>query len=418
MIFYLNMILAKSRLSNLNPGIINLISKIIYTISIYSNLLLVLIIFDSFEYGIYVYIFALIQLLTLFTNYGFQVLSLREFSKDKNSNSLFVYLRIVFCFSILGFLLMLFLISIKIQNWKLDTYLVYLIPCVFFFNAYPILENFLRARNNVYYLFSNIVFITISLFIKLIIYINAANFEIFLLMLFLDPFMYFVVTLFFVKKQLKVDKKYENKNENYLQSIASSTHFFISSLFIYLYYKVDVFLIEYLIGYEALGNYSKAVFIINIVLIFFTALISGMLPEYYKNKKFLDFRNLLLALFFVMIFMYLVIPSNNFVMRFILLNHESLEVFYIYMLTMPFVLIGSLLNAILHKNNLESAIGRNSILVVIIHIPLSFILIKTYGLIGSCYASVLSFFIASIFLPYIFIDTRRFIVSFFKAVLT
>ncbi len=208
-----------------------------------------------------------------------------------------------------------------------------------------------------------------------------------------------------IVKQTTVNKKI--KYNRYILSSGLSIVF--SSLSIAIYTRINQFMISYLDGEYSLGIYSVAIILSSSWAFVLTSLISSTLPSIFGEKD--DNRAIKIGIKLNII----IIVISLFVLSFILLFGEffinllfgekyipAYSLLKILCISTMFANLGTLSARFIIRSSGYSFLSKKMFIMVLLSIPISYYLIKSYGLIGAAYSVLIIEFLSLTLMNYFF----------------
>lgn len=357
------------------------------------------------ELGLYIYIITVFSIFTPFISFGTENFVIVKFNKDNffNIYSVFFLTSVIYVLCILS---VVFLFTI-------DTIFIFafaLFGFVYLFMPFEYLE---RSKGNIVYISKvNIIILSISFLLKLIVINLFDDIVLFLVLLFfldfLTPFI-----LFLRKKYYFSDKTLSECAKGSIDVYKFSLPFFLSTFSIVLINKIDHLMIPYYTSLDELAYYSSAYKIYEGVFIIQVLFISVFFPflSKYSLTNSLKIIGLYANMFMSGVFLLILILSFCGRGIFLIMYDVSYEYSYI---LLQYLLIGiflSFFGAVFTKLAALKVKGgvdllKANIISLIFNVLLNHLLIPEFGVEGAVIATLFSQLIGSV-LIWFYIEKYR-----------
>lgn len=395
-------ILQVFRLFNQANFLINFFSSNISSLLIkIFNLILFLFLVRNFslsEYGIYIFVWAQISILSPFLDFGtssYGLLHLKELEKKQVDS--FISFR--FFLSLLVFIFtLLFTITLK-QNMSTLFY-IFLTSFVIFSNMWSGTYLVITSVRNKTYLSSitSTIFNLLLAFTTIVFIIYYHQFSVIFLLIFIFYNFYSFLNCLLVFKELdSIHIAFDYKR--WIEIIKKSYIFVLISFFGGLYFKIDVILLQLMKSSYDVGVYSSGYKIFEALILFassYSLTATPILAAYYRdnhakllNKIKMDIILLSILGILVSITTYIVGP---YILSIILKSNaaESSTVLKIVIFSLPLLLINTILLNLLYVFNKAYIVVLLFFFQTIFNLVLNLLLIPQYSYIGSAYITVIS----------------------------
>ncbi|XOJ89836.1 polysaccharide biosynthesis C-terminal domain-containing protein [Methylophilaceae bacterium Uisw_097] len=326
---------------------------------------------------------------------------IKESGKVKDTFWNLMYFNWIFLVPSVAFV---FLVIFFENNDSIKSILI-LLPLILFSNSLNIAKNFFLATyNNWINSIVQLFFTFISFLTKIYLLLNDFPFEIYIhvyvLLYFISPV---ILLILMWKKNLLVLIK---PNLSYIKSIfIKATPFFISSLFIILFTRIDMIMIRILSDFDQISFYAIALKIYILFAIIPAIIVSNIYPKFVGIKDMNYFNKLLLNLYRILniysiTIILLILFFGKFFITFLFGPQYSSSFGILLFLVMAlffsnfFIVTGLIINPIIF-NGVKSL--KRSILGFLINILLNIFLIPMFGAVGAAAATMISFMIVGLF---------------------
>lgn len=352
-------------------------------------------------FGQYSFALSFVGFFSLFTNYGFSNLIIRDVAKDRTKTSKYInnILGIKIAFGIIS-LVSLFIISLFIN--KPTGVLI----AMYVFGIELVVTSFTNTLRSVFHAYEIMEFDSITKIIEKTIWAILLLFLIFnklslinvALATLVSAILGLVITyIFFKRKIFDINISYDKKI--WKKIIISATPFAITGLFALINFRIDQVMLSFLTNDLTVGLYSAAYKIIDILSILPSLLLASLYPVfsvlYYKNKPlFHKIFNLSLRYSITLAFPIVVgihLLSNNIIM----LAYGDAYIDSVPVLKiLIFISLISFINTPLFV--VLNAIGKQKITMInagftaLVNIIMNIILIPKYGIMGAAFSTIIS----------------------------
>nr|EKU7881841.1 oligosaccharide flippase family protein [Proteus mirabilis] len=206
-------------------------------------------------------------------------------------------------------------------------------------------------------------------------------------------------------KEIVVKKK--SRYNKYI--LSSGLAIVFSSLSIAIYTRINQFMISYLDSDYSLGIYSVAVTLSSSWAFILSALISSTLPSIFGEKD--DNKairigvklNIIITLISLLVLSFITLFGKLFIN--LLFGEEYINAYYllkILCISTMFSNLGMLSSRFIVRSSGYSFLSKKMFIMVLLSIPISYCLIKNYGLIGASYSVLIIEFVSLTLMNYFF----------------
>ncbi|MCT8206960.1 oligosaccharide flippase family protein [Proteus mirabilis] len=362
-------------------------------------------------FGIIALATAIFQVVQIIAQLGNDNIIFKRVSKNKQSGIKLIkstfFIR-TFIYITITIPLLIYFYSYK-DNFTFLFSLAISIACYFSsIDVYSIYNNaILKSKKNT---ISNIVGLSLGLSLQFIIAHNKYNPIYLSIPIIITTFIPFLVRFISFHKMKIVKQTTVNKKIKYNRYILSSgLSIVFSSLSIAIYTRINQFMISYLDGEYSLGIYSVAIILSSSWAFVLTSLISSTLPSIFGEKD--DNRAIKIGIKLNII----IIVISLFVLSFILLFGEffinllfgekyipAYSLLKILCISTMFANLGTLSARFIIRSSGYSFLSKKMFIMVLLSIPISYYLIKSYGLIGAAYSVLIIEFLSLTLMNYFF----------------
>lgn len=388
------------------------IGEIISNLLSYFLIIFIARILGSKGLGIYSFAFAFVGLFALFYDFGISTFFIKKVSNNrKNIEKYFgsyAALKLIFC--IVAMLLPM--ISILFLKRSLDVVIiVYLAAISLFFQNYSYVpRNTFQAYQEMWYdTCVRIIERVIAFALGLYVFYKGYGLTAFLFVLVFSNFVAVIASILLLKR-LKV-KFTLNVNFSLWKNILKiSWPFWLSVVFIQIYFQVDTVMLSFMKGYEATGLYNAAYKLINIIAKIPWIIILVLFPlmsELHENvskkplKAVLEKGMHAMAALSLPLIIGTILLADR-IISFIYKESfkESTIVLQILVLTTFFIFLGNLIGWFLNATNMQRIFAYSTGISLAINVVLNIMLIPHFSYVGASIATVITAVINFLILYY------------------
>lgn len=370
------------------------------------------------DFGKFNYILSFTSLFMPLFALGIGNLVLREFAKEPNNIPDIIYTCIASRF--LSGLIVTIITCVGLYyfyntSWKFQLLTILLISNIF--NAFEVYERWFQHKSlNKYCVLWRIsCFILFSL-IKLYLILSYPNFTFLLVVVALEVIVKNSGYHFLYRKLNSQIRKGDFKKQKFLDIFSQSKYLIFSALAAVIYLKIDILMLEYMIGGESVGVYSVAAKLSEIWYVLPQILITAVSPklialaknnkEYYliilqKGFDYLFFLALCICVcvYFISPWFIDLLYGDNY--------SEASAIIRVHIFASLFIYMRALLSLWLVSEKYAEFSLFSQVSGAVSNIILNLILIPMYGAMGAAVATLISYSVTSYFCLFIFKRTRR-----------
>lgn len=360
------------------------------------------------EFGVYSYIFAIITMVSTFPLFGMENVMIKAFVNNRyDLIKSAICLRVVFSFfgAVLVFLICFFSDIKSYALISLFSLLIFLSLLV------ELIKNFYQSkeRSNKYVFIDNVALI-FSLLIKFILLKNEyISYPLFISLDFIIPFLFISSYFFRTSKfeMVRIDFK------SIISLAKSSFPFFISTLMVVIYSKIDQVMIKELIGFKDLGYYSAALRISSSWWVVPTTITLSLFPVLIRKHNENNHLNVAAMYFSVCSYITLFLSFSVYLLADFLVNLifgyeyiNAVNVVQLHCFVGCLAALGVARSKWLVINNLQKWLPLFIFSGLLTNVILNFFLINKFGVNGAVYATIAAQITVLLIVPFMIKDTR------------
>lgn len=379
------------------------------------------------QYGLWNFAIAFVALFGAFATLGLDSIVVRELVKNpERQNEL---LGTAFTLKLTGALIALILAIVSISLIRtgetLTLWLVALSALGFVFQSVNVIDFYFQAKVKSRYTVyaSNAAFILMTL-VKIVLLTLSAPLIAFAFVGLGEIVLtgMFLLIVYKINHLNICDWNYSNYIAKNL--VKSSWPLVFSSLAVAVFMRIDQIMLQYYLGSNAVGIYSAAVRISEVWYFLGSVVISSVAPAIYKAKKdnndtymakLLHTYKILILLSFSIIIPFSFLSSIIISALYGLQYYQASSVLLIHTWTTLFVFIGLAQGIFWVSESLQKLSLISTVIAASINIIMNFLLIPIYGPTGAAFATLVSYGIPTIFVPYFFKQSRPIFFIFFRS---
>jgi len=369
------------------------------------------------QFGLFNYAISFAGLFTVISSFGLDTILVRELVKHKEKRD--PLLGTVFVLKIIGALTSLIILALAVfftGNTSFENILIFIVASAVIFQSFNVVDLYFQSKVlSKYVVYANVISLLITSVIKVFLILTNSSLIYFAIVILVDSLVLMFGYIYFYKKQgLKFFKWNFDKvvAEGLLKD---SWPFIISGMAIMIYVKIDQVMIKNMLGDGAVGQYAAAVRLSEAWYFIPMIIASSLLPAiinakkvseklYYERlQKFYDF----MVLISITIAISMTFLSNWIVKLLYGVQYMAAgNVLMIHIWAGIFVFLGVANGRWMLIENLQKFSIINTVVGAIINILLNYILIKSYGIQGSAWATVISYAFSGYLMLLVFKKTR------------
>lgn len=354
------------------------------------------------QYGSLIFIESSFVLLLGLSQFGMSPSMIKSFTQKKSN-----YERYIFNGLLLSVLIsLIWFIIFNIWNFTfLDFKNKELLMCASFvilFNPILFAEYYLNSKNKLRVVSTVRAASYLLIFILKIIAIKLnAPFQYFVYLLMLEFLIIYFIYFLLIPNKLKFLKKGEINLKDQSLILIEASLIFLYGLGTNIFSRIDIFMIQKYLNNIDLGNYSASFKIVSFVYVFPIIISNIFFPRILllTNKDSSSLKKIYFISFWISIIIFLIL----FLFRKIIIDsvfdkdlYNIHEIFTISSLAIIFIGLSSTYVKVLYRESLQKLLFYRSLIGITLNILLNFILIPNYGIMGVCYATVISIFYVEI----------------------
>lgn len=368
------------------------------------------------QFGELNYAISLVGFFAILAGFGLDSLVVKELSKSLKFSQIFLgtAFYIKFIGSIILFILLVLLIQFTENNFDTKI-LIIIIGSSIIFQSLNVVDFYFQSYHlNQYVAISNIIQVTISSCLKLLLVYYQFSLGYIAVAYALDPLLLSILFLYFYNNQKYRNSKWKYNNKVAKILLSRSWPLILSAFAIGVYANIDQIMITKMIGTEANGIYSAAVKIVGASYFLPQVLAIVFFPLLVKRASNMNkFENSILSFYSVTIYLGLAFSVYIYIFaHFIILTVygasyiDSVKVLQLYTFISIFVFISIVNGRWFVIKNLQKKVFYRTIIGMLINIILNYLLIPIYGINGAIYATLFSYSLGVVGSMFLFKDTR------------
>ncbi len=361
------------------------------------------------QYGLFSYAQSFVGLFIIISRFGLDAVLVRELVKGtQNTDEL---MGTAFYLRFFGFIVVLLLLLLSIQFTSNDTatnILVFIIASAIMFQSFNVIDLYFQSKVlSKYIVLVNIVSLFLSSIIKIIFILNEAPLISFALLILFDSVILAIgfIYIYIKKSSLKILNWKFNKSMA-MTLFRDSWPLIISGVSIAMYIQIDQVMIKEMLDNVATGQYAAAVRLSNFWYFVPTIVASSLFPAIVnakkQNEKHYYSRLQKLYTFMAMIAITVAIPVtflDDWIVNLIYGEQydQSGSVLSILIWAGLAVALGAVWKRWIINENKQVITLYGNVFGALINIVLNLFFIKAYGINGAAIATLISFWISTLF---------------------
>jgi O-antigen/teichoic acid export membrane protein len=355
--------------------------------------------FGPSSFGIFNFVESYFMIFYGLSIFGLDIILVRKLKEDDSDKIIGNAFTILSISTLLFFSLSILVLSLFFNSLKQELLLIVSIGLIF--NPLYVIECYLVSKNKIRItsIFKSISFLIKSVLILSFIFYNL-NLKTFILAIIIESFTYYIFLLFyFLSLRRKLSFHFDM---NIIKELVQPSIFIcLYSLGNIIYFRIDIFMIEYFLSDYEMGIYTAAYKLLNFTF-FIPAIISNTLfPRIIEitnlgqsNTKSLSRMYKVSFFISVLIFLFIfffsdILVNNLFGPEF----NQSIYILKIIAFNVVIISVSSIYFRIIYSHNLESRLLLRILIGIALNIILNLLLIQTYGLSGVAISTLLSLII-------------------------
>jgi O-antigen/teichoic acid export membrane protein len=356
------------------------------------------------QFGLFSYAQSFVSLFAALATLGLDGIVVREIVKDESRRDILIgtafWLKIIGAFLVLLILLIVINFTSNDNNTNI---LIYIIASATIFQSFNVIDFYFQSKVlSKYVVYANIFSLFISSLLKIFLILQEADLIAFAWVILFDSIVLALGYIYFYIKYISIFNfhKYTFNFHIALILLKDSWPLILSNVAISIYVKIDQIMIKEMVGNEAVGQYAAAVRFSEIWYFIPIVITSSLYPAIINAKKQNEkkYKTRLQNLYELMVWIAISIALpmtflSDFFINLLYGNqyNQAGSVLMIHIWAGLFVFLGVASGKWLLSENLQIFSTINTILGAITNIILNYFFIKYYGIIGSAWATVISY---------------------------
>ncbi len=354
-------------------------------------------------FGVYSFAFAFASIMIIFSDLGVSTLMVREVSrKPKLLNNYASNIFLIKFILTIAIALILFIIVTQIESLSEVGYAIYWASFAMLFLEFSFFfRKFLHIKQIMEYeaiikIFEKVItllflLLMFYLFKKITVFVAVVTFFVGYASTFLLSFYYAKV-----KVNPSIRMAYVNLDIS-KHLLKNSWQFWLTTVFIIIYFKVDTLMLSFMTSYESVGWYNAAYKLIEglnfMPTLFIVAIFPAMSVLYVKNKQYLQTVFEKTIYYLLLLSIPIGVGVSLLASRFILLFYTSeygaaIGVLQILIWAEVFVFVNYFMGFLLNSIDKQGLFTRTIFIGLIINVVLNTVLIPSYGIYGAAFATL------------------------------
>lgn len=370
------------------------------------------------NYGLINYVASIVAIFSVISSLGLENIVINEFVKRKNDHSKIMGSALVLRFfaSLLSVLSILLVIYIVNKSDKVLLIVAFLSSMSLIFRSIDLIEYWyqykLQSKTTV--IIRTISYIVMTIY-KIVLLIYSKSVEYFAASTLLESVVFAMLLVLVYKKQNRGNLVFSQLES--LQLLKNSYHFILSGLVVVLYTEFDKIIIGEYLGTNSVGIYSTAINIAYIWTFVPLALTISFRPVILSMKDRMDakYSYFLKGLFFLIFWFGIAVTGVLFIFSSEIVSFlygieylGASKVLGIFSLSTVFSYLGIARGIWIVSENKNKYIKYYLFIGAFVSVGLNLILVKSLGIIGAAYTSLITQFTTLFIAPLLFKETRLF----------
>ncbi len=357
--------------------------------------------------GLLSYAQSFVGLFLAFSTLGLNTIVIRDLVKEEKNGPL---LGTTFGLKLIGSFLVFLTLAIAInftQNNSFENLLIFIIASSTLFQSFNVIDFYFQSKVlSRYVVYSNIITLGVSSILKVILILNNAPLITFAYVVLWDSFILSIGYIYFYLKNKLSFKSWRFDLTLAKTLLKESWPLILSSVVISIYMKIDQVMIKSMLNNEAVGQYAVAVKISETLYFLPMVISSSLFPAIIKAKKLgarlYQKRLVQLYAFVGWLAIGIALPITfvgTWLINFLYGADYALagNVLLVHIWAALFVFWGVANSKWLLIENLQIYYMINTTLGAIVNIVLNLFLIKSLGIMGAAWSTIISYAISSYF---------------------
>ena len=366
------------------------------------------------KYGLLSYTMSFVLLFSTIASFGLNEILVRELLQDKNQRK--ELLSTAFFLKIIGFLMMGCSIIFALQFTNDDKYTHLMITTItlgIFFQSFNVIDSYFQSQvQSKYVVIVQFIQLLITSLIKIILILNKASLIWFAIVFMIDQALLAILLLAIYRWKKEWFSVFSIRWELATQLFKNAWPLIFSGMMVSIYMKIDIIMIKDMLDVKAVGIYSAAVKLCEVLYFLPVVVMTSLFPSIVETKKnsIIKYKKQVYRIYEIMIGATIIVAIITTLLADWIVSilygsiyQEATTILQIYIWAFVFVSLGVVSSKYLVAENLEIYALYRSIVGVIINITLNWYLIPIYGIKGAAVATL----ITQIFVAYLFLFCFR-----------
>jgi len=366
------------------------------------------------KFGLLSYAMSFVLLFGTIASFGLNEILVRELLQDKTQRK--ELLSTAFFLKIIGFLMMGCSIIFALQFTNNDEYTHLMITAItfgIFFQSFNIIDCYFQSLvQSKYVVFVQFIQLLITSLIKIILILNKAPLLWFAIVFTIDQALLAILLLSIYRWKKGWFSVFSIRLELVTKLFKNAWPLIFSGMMVSIYMKIDIIMIKEMLDVKAVGIYSAAVKLCEVLYFLPVVVMTSLFPAIVEARKnsIIEYKKQVYRIYAIMIGATIIVAIiTTFLADWIVsilygsIYQEAVTILQIYIWAFVFVSLGVVSSKYLVAENLEIYALYRSIVGVIINISLNWYLIPIYGIKGAAFATL----ITQIFVAYLFLFCFR-----------
>ena len=370
------------------------------------------------QFGLFSYAQSFVGLFAIIATLGLNSIIVRELVKDEYDKNTLIGTAFFMMLAAALFVILLLVIAVNFtSNDAFTNLLIFIIASATIFQSFNVIDFYFQSKvMSKYVVYSNVISLFISSFIKIFLILNEAPLIYFALAVLFDNIVLALGFIYFYKKHNENLKSWKFDKKIAISLLKDSSPLIIAGVINSIYMKVDQVMIKEILGVTEVGYYSAAVKLSESWFAIGVIICNSLFPAIVNAKKIsekLYYQRIQNLFLFLIIISYALSISVYFLSDYIILFLYGKEfmkaspVLAIHIFSAIFVYLGvSSGRWLIAENKTKLDLYRN-ILAMSANVVLNMFFIKKFGIIGAAYASLIAYIISFYLFDIFRKDTRK-----------
>jgi len=366
------------------------------------------------KFGLLNYAMSFVLLFGTIASFGLNEILVRELLQDKTQRK--ELLSTAFFLKIIGFLMMGCSIIFALQFTNNDEYTHLMITAItfgIFFQSFNVIDCYFQSQvQSKYVVFVQFIQLLITSLIKIILILNKAPLLWFAIVFTIDQALLAILLLSIYRWKKGWFSVFSIRRELATKLFKNAWPLIFSGMMVSIYMKIDIIMIKEMLDVKAVGIYSAAVKLCEVLYFLPVVVMTSLFPAIVeaRKKSIIEYKIQVYRIYEIMIGATIIVAIITTLLADWIVSilygsiyQEATTILQIYIWAFVFVSLGVVSSKYLVAENLEIYALYRSIVGVIINITLNWYLIPIYGIKGAAFATL----ITQIFVAYLFLFCFR-----------